>query len=141
MVIKGFLKGVAVTLFAIFQASCATQRPVLYPNDHLKKVGKSVSLHDIDECLHLAEEAGLKSGEGKKVAKQTASGAAAGAAIGAATGAVIGRPGRGAAMGAAGGGSGGFVHWLFHSNDVDPVMRRYVEACLIDKGYRPIGWH
>ncbi|MEE9395649.1 MAG: glycine zipper family protein [Methylococcales bacterium] len=137
----GFLKWAVVVLLVAFLASCSTKRPVLYPNVQLKKAGKTVYQGDIDECLRLAEDARLESGEGKKLATQTAGGAFAGAAIGAATGAITGRPGRGAAIGAASGGSGGFMRWLFQSNEVDPVMRRYVEECLREKGYRPIGWH
>jgi len=138
---EDFLKWGIIILLVACLASCSAKRPVLYPNVQLKKVGKSVSQGDIDACLQLAEAAGLESGEGKKLAMKTAGGALAGAVIGAATGAITGHPGRGAAIGAAGGGSGGFIHWLFQANEVDPVMRRYVEECLREKGYRPIGWH
>lgn len=121
-------------------SACGTKRPVLYPNDHLNRVGKQVAEKDIDDCIQLAADHGLKSNAGGKVAGQTAGGAAVGAATGAAVGAVLGSAGRGAAAGAAGGGAGGFIRGIFRSRDPDPVVRRFVEKCLHDKGYEPIGW-
>ena len=61
-------------------------------------------------------------------------------AVGAAVGAVTGRPGTGAAAGAAGGGVGGFFRGIFGSSEPDPVYKRYVETCLRERGYQPIGW-
>jgi hypothetical protein len=53
---------------------------------------------------------------------------------------VTGNLGRGAAAGAAGGAAGGMTRGLFESGEPDPVMKRFVERCLRDKGYEPIGW-
>ena len=127
---------IAITIFT----GCASQRPILYPNQQYKTSSEFVVKDDIDDCVALAEYVGLNTKSGEKIAGQTVIGAASGAAVGAATGAVAGRAGRGAAAGAAGGGSGGFMWGLFNSNEVDPLKKRFVEECLREKGYRIIGW-
>ena len=130
-----------VTLVAIFMAGgCAIKRPVLYPNDHLKEVGLDIAQGDIDYCIKQAKEYVGKQRPAEKVAKQTAFDAAVGAATGAAAGAVIGRAGVGAATGAAGGGALGCVLGIFGSREPDAVFKEFVEHCLRDKGYEPIGW-
>lgn len=90
--------------------------------------------------MRLAAEYGTKSDSGEKVAKGTAAGAAVGGAAGAAVGAVFGNAGRGAAAGAAGGAAGALTRGIIHSGQPDPVFRRFVEKCLREKGYEPIGW-
>jgi hypothetical protein len=113
---------------------------VLYPNPHLKQVGDEVARRDIDECIRYAKEGGVEGDKGAEVAKNTAGGAAVGGAVGAATGAVLGSLGRGAAAGAAGGAAGGLVKGIFDSGDPDPVFKNFVDRCLREKGYDPIGW-
>jgi hypothetical protein len=119
---------------------CAERRPVLYPNDHLRSVGSDAAAHDIDECLVLAHQSGHESKPGESVAKNTAGGAVAGAAVGTAVGAVLGNAGRGAGAGAAGGGTRGLLRGMRASRNPDPIERRYVEECLAERGYKPIGW-
>lgn len=121
-------------------AACASPRPVLYPNSHLENVGAEASQREINECVELAKAADLEKSRAGETAKKTGGGAVVGAAVGAAVGAVTGRPGTGAAAGAAGGGVGGFFRGLFGSRDPDPVYKRYVETCLRERGYEPIGW-
>ncbi|HVO84466.1 MAG TPA: hypothetical protein VMU60_08580 [Syntrophobacteria bacterium] len=127
--------------FMIAQTGCAHgERPVLYPNDHLKQVGQDQAQTDIDECMKLATEYGADSSAGGKVAKDTAGGAVIGGAVGAATGAVLGSVGRGLAAGAAGGAAGGLARGALASDQKDPVFRQFVDRCLREKGYEPIGW-
>jgi uncharacterized protein YcfJ len=127
--------------FMIVQAGCAhSERPVLYPNDHLKQVGNDQAQAEIDECMRLATEYGADSSSGGKVAKDTAGGAVIGGAVGAATGAVLGSAGRGLAAGAAGGAAGGLARGALTSDQKDPVFRQFVDRCLREKGYEPIGW-
>ncbi len=80
----------------------------------------------------------------RQVARSTATGAAAGAAVGAVGGAVSGgNAGRAAAVGAATGATGGFLASILHpfeSRGADPVFANFVERCLLDRGYEPIGW-
>ena len=124
----------------VIVASCTTKRPVLYPNAHLKTVGKEASERDIDECLRYAASEGLEKKTGKAVAAETAKGAVTGAAVGGAAGAVTGHPGRGAAAGGSGGGAAGLLRALFRADEPDQLEKRFVEECLREKGYRPIGW-
>jgi hypothetical protein len=121
-------------------AGCAAKRPVLYPNAHLNTVGNDVAQRDIDDCINFARNAGADSDKSADIAKNTVGGAAIGAAVGAATGAVFGNVGRGAAAGAAAGGAGGLTRSAINSNEPDPVFRNFVERCLREKGYDPIGW-
>ena len=130
----------AIFIIAMIFTGCASQRPVLYPNQLFKTSSEFVVQDDIDDCIALAEYAGLYTKSGEKIAGSTVLGAASGAAVGAATGAVTGHAGRGAATGAAGGGSGGFMWGLFNSKEVDPIKKRFIEQCLREKGYQIIGW-
>ena len=73
-------------------------------------------------------------------AKDTAVGGAFGAAVGAVGGAIVGSAGRGAAVGGATGATAGILRGLFKSSEPDPVYRSFVEKCLREKGYEPMGW-
>ena len=120
--------------------ACSQKRPVLYPNYQLQQVGNETAQTEIDDCVSFAKEYVASSNSSGKVAKSTAQGGAVGAAGGAATGAVLGSIGRGAAAGAAGGAAVGCLQGLFRSPEPDPVFRQFVERCLREKGYEPIGW-
>jgi len=119
---------------------CAAQRPVLYPNHHLTQVGQTQAEQDIDVCIQMARDYGAGNAAGSQVAKDTAGGAAVGGAAGAAAGAVTGNLGRGAAVGAAGAAAGAMTRSIIRADEPGPVFRRFVEKCLKDKGYEPIGW-
>ena len=135
---KIFLLGLSLGLFIFL--GCAQQRPVLYPNPYLKTLGQERAEADINECVRLATEQGAQGDTGEQVAKNTAEGGAIGGAAGAAVGAVFGSVGRGAAAGAAGGAAGALTAGLFRSSEPDPVFRGFVDRCLREKGYEPIGW-
>lgn len=134
----------AMTLLAasalLLVVGCATnQKPVLYPNTHLKNVGDATAQRDIHECIELAENSGVS-----KSSNQVLKGGAQGAAVGgaaAAVGTVIrgGSVGEGAAIGAAIGGTAGAVRGAFR-NDVNPTYKNFVQRCLHDRGYDVIGW-
>ena len=125
----------------LLAAGCSAKRPVLYPNDHFRDVGREAAQKDIDECFELAAQQGLTEGDGgEEAAKRATERSATGAAAGAASGAARGDPGRGAAAGAAGAGAGSFMSGLFKSDEPDPVLRRFVERCLREKGYEVVGW-
>jgi hypothetical protein len=130
----------AAALVLLVGAGCAPKRPVLYPNEHLRAVGAATAQADVDECLVLATEAGHARDAGTEVAKSTAGGAVAGAAVGTAVGAVLGNAGRGAGAGAAGGATRGLLRGGRAARNPDPIQRRYVEECLAERGYKPIGW-
>lgn len=130
---------IGILLF-LFSAGCATNHgPVLYPNEHLQDVGEAQAQRDIAECERLAETY-VKSDPGGEVAKSAAEGAVAGAIIGGAMGAVTGNLGRGAAIGAAGGGASGVIHGAVKGSQPAPVHMNFVDRCLRERGYEPIGW-
>jgi len=124
----------------VLLVGCAAERPVLYPNAHLNTVGAATAEQDINECIALAQGAGVGPNKAGQVAERTATAGAVGGAAGAAAGAVRGHAGRGAAMGAAGGAAGGLVSGMIKSRDLDSVTKRYVDVCLQERGYRVLGW-
>jgi len=142
---RSFLVGAALCS-AAFLSACSARRPVLYPNDQYNRVGKDVAEQDVAECMRKADayvESGVvEADSAKKVGTSTAVGAAGGAAVGAVGGAVGGNVGEGAAVGAATGATAGLLHGLFGvgSSGPDPVYANFVDRCLREKGYEPIGW-
>lgn len=131
----------AISFAIVFSClACAAKRPILAPNEHLREMGPEAAQRDVDECIRLAAEAGPEAARGKQIAGKTAGGAAVGAAAGAVAGAIYGSPGRGAAAGAAGGATAGLLRGVFRSSGLDAGQKRYVEDCLRQKGYQPIGW-
>jgi len=128
---------ISILLFSL--AACATQRPVLYPNSHLQTVGEVQAKQDIDECMRQAENYVKTRPEGE-IAASTAKGGVTGAVVGGAVGAVTGNLGRGLGAGAAGGAAWGFMRGLFKSAEPSPIQKEFVNRCLREKGYEPIGW-
>ena len=132
------IKKVLFVTLCLVLAGCSTKRPVLYPNDHLQKVGEAQAQKDIDECYRLAE-AYLKSNPDAKVVKDAAEAGVVGGAAGAAGGAVWGHAGKGAATGAAAV-AGGIMHGIFRASEPKPVYKDFVNHCLQEKGYDPMSW-
>ena len=131
----------AISFTIVFSClACAAKRPILAPNEHLQEMGPEAAQREVDECVRTAAEAGPGAARGKQMAGQTAGGAVVGAAAGAVAGAISGGPGLGAAAGAAGGATAGLLRGLFGSSELDAGQQRYVEDCLRQKGYNPIGW-
>ncbi|KPK18793.1 MAG: hypothetical protein AMJ67_08450 [Betaproteobacteria bacterium SG8_41] len=123
-------------------AGCATtQRPVLYPNAKLKRVGNEAAQWDVDDCMRMAEQYGVSPGGGEKVARGAGEGAAVGGATGAVAGAIGGRNvGEAAAAGAAIGGTAGAVRGAVRSDRPSQPYRGFVQRCLRERGYDVIGW-
>lgn len=126
---------------ALALAGCArTQKPVLYPNAHLKRVGQGQAQRDIEACRSLAAEH-VESTAGKEIAGGAAIGGAGGAAVGAVAGAVTGRgAGAGAAVGAATGATAGAVKGAARQARPSPVYKGFVNRCLRERGYDVVGW-
>ncbi len=133
------LKKLTILTLLFVLTACATQRPVLYPNSHLQLVGDEQAQEDINRCLRQAEQY-IKAHPEAKIAESTAKGGVAGAVVGGAVGAVTGNLGRGLGAGAAGGAAWGFMRGLFQSSEPSPVYKEFVNRCLREKGYEPIGW-
>lgn len=133
----------ALALCILTNAGCATQKPVLYPNDHYKQVGEEQAEKDIEDCQAQAEKAGATpdTGKGKQVAKDTAVSTGIGAAAGAVGGAIVGSAGYGAAIGAASGAVWGLFGSMFRSSGPSEAHKGYVIRCMKDKGYDPTGYN
>jgi hypothetical protein len=132
-----------VLIGGLVVAGCASAaRPVLYPNAHLSTVGQAQADADIAECRRMAEAAGASagSGQGEQAAHSGVVGGAIGGATGAAGGAVLGRPGTGAAVGAATGATAGVMRSLFKRSEPSQAYRGFVDRCLRERGYDPVGW-
>jgi hypothetical protein len=130
----------ACLALALVTAGCATQRPVLYPNAKLQRVGNEAAQRDIDDCIRLAEQYGVTPGRDERVARGAGGGAAVGGATGAVAGAIGGRnvldsAARGAAVGATAGAVGGAV-----TDRPREPYRGFVDRCLRERGYDVIGW-
>jgi hypothetical protein len=126
----------------VLLAGCSGPSPVLYPNSHYQAVGKSASERDIADCRQLADQAGADrgSGQGEAAAGGAVAGGAIGGAAGAAGGAIAGAAGTGAAIGAASGAAAGLVRSLFRSDGPSQAYRNFVDRCLRERGYEPVGW-
>ncbi len=131
-----------ILVVALAMAGCGSTKPVLYPNEHFKTVGSEAAERDIADCMTLAESSGANSSssDAGQAAATTAGGTAVGAASGAVGGAVVGAAGSGAAIGAASGATAGLLDWLFSKPKRSPVFENFVNKCLQDRGYQPIGW-
>jgi hypothetical protein len=129
-------------ILVVFVVGCAAPKPILYPNAHLQQVGEEGANRDIDECREMAKDAGAKPSQGKsgQVAGSTATGGAIGSAAGAVGGAVIGHPGPGAMVGAASGATVGFLRGLFRRSPPSNAYKQFVQRCLKERGYDPMGW-
>ena len=128
--------------FLILFGCGSSKSPVLYPNHHLKTVGRVVAQADIDDCMQQAHLSGANEGRGREVAKKTAKAGAVGAATGAVAGAISSSSnvGRGAAIGGASAATARLVSGTFEASNPTPIFMRFVEQCLRDKGYQTLGW-
>ena len=133
------MKKILYVSMLLCMVGCSAQKPVLYPNAHLSKVGHSQAQLDIDACCRQAD-AYVKSGAGSQIAKDAAVAGTVGGATGAAAGAVWGSAGKGSAAGAAAGVTAAATRGLFKAKEPSPVYKNFVNRCLQEKGYSTIGW-
>lgn len=122
--------------------ACSAPSPVLYPNEKLNEVGKAEADRDIEDCKQLAASGGANPASGRlaRSARNTAVGGAAGGATGAVGGAVLGSAGRGAAFGAATGATAGLMRSIFSRPQPSGAYKNFVDRCLRERGYDPVGW-
>lgn len=133
-------KAITTLLAVALLAGCASPRPVLYHNYRYNAVGEEQAQKDVDSCIKQAEDAGTDENRAAMLAKHTGTGAAIGAASGAVAGAIGGGLARGSLIGAAVGGTIAMTAGLFQAAAPSPIYMRFVEHCLIEKGYQPLGW-
>jgi uncharacterized protein YcfJ len=132
----------AVGLFLVVCVASCAPKPILYPNQHYKDVGQETAERDIEDCSRMAKDAGATASRRKtgQVAGSTVGGGAVGSAAGAVGGAVVGHPGRGAMVGAASGATAGFLRGLFRRSPPSQAYTQFVQRCLKERGYDPVGW-
>ncbi len=135
-------RAIMVGCLFVTLTACAGPKPILYPNEHLQAMGEEAAQQDIAECMEMAKAAGAtpQEGKGRHVAGSTAAGGAIGAASGAVGGAIVGAAGRGSAIGAAGGATAGLLRGLFTKRPPSRAFTAFVDRCLMDRGYDPVGW-
>lgn len=131
---------VSFAVVAALGAGCSSQRPALYPNDHLRQVSEAQAHADVDECIAIVKQQGIYEQDRKEQVRSVGRTAAVGAGTGAAVGALRGDAGRGAATGAVAGAAGGTMREILRSNRPDSVFKGYVNRCLADRGYDVVGW-
>lgn len=129
----------SLSLAAVLALGACAPKPVLYPNEKYKATPQDQVQSDIDGCRKQAKEF-VKTHKAEIVAAHTGAGAAFGALMGLISGAFTGDYGRAVAEGAALGGAGGAVGGGARAMTPDAVERRFVDICLSNKGYQPIGW-
>ncbi len=138
------LKGILISLILLLAAGpvCAESlRPVLYPNEHLKAMGAKRAQADIEECMRMAEEYGVNPEVDDEIAREAAQDAAVAAVAGATIAAILGGdPGEAAAVSAVGAGIASYSRGALERQRPGWVFRRFVERCLLEKGYETIGW-
>jgi len=140
--------GILGVVLAMTVAGCSPMRPSLYPNEQYNRVGQAGAEAAVDECMRRADEfvksGGQTEAKARDAASQTAKGAVFGGAVGAVGGAIGGNPGTGAATGAATGATAGLLNSLFggvfRERRPDPTYANFVDRCLREQGYDPIGW-
>ncbi len=132
----------SLVMLGVMLSACSAPKPILYPNAHYQQVGEAESERDIAECSEMAKDAGARPSQGKagQVAGRTAAGGAIGSAAGAVGGAIVGSPGRGAMVGAASGATAGFLRGLFRRSPPSEAYKQFVNRCLKERGYDPVGW-
>lgn len=132
---------VVVITVAVTGCSSSPKRPVLYPNQHLNRVGGHVSQQDINACMQLARTSGVNVTKDGEVGRKAVSGAAIGGTSSAAYGVFRdGDVGNRALAGAAAGAAAGAVRGGIQSTEQSPIFKNFVNKCLSDKGYSVIGW-
>lgn len=129
-------------IILLLVAGCAAPKPILYSNAHSQQVGKEVADRDIDECREMAKDAGATASQGK-------SGQVAGSTTAGGRDRICSRgsgwcggwsPGRGAMVGAASGATAGFLRGLFRRSPPSNTYKQFVQRCLKERGYDPVGW-
>ena len=123
------------------QPALAAPQPDFYPNAHYKKAGPEKTRAAVQSCQADAQSHLAATAEKHGMLRDTTRGAARGAAKGALAGAIFDdKAGRGAGAGAALGGLSAAGKSVREEREGSPEYRKFMEACLEDKGYKVIGW-
>ena len=110
------VKVFSIGLIFLGLSACSSTGPVLYPNDHLRAVGKEASERDVEACRQLAESAGAREGSGAM--GQVATSTAVGAVLGLLRG----------------------IIYTARPAQPNQAYTNFVYRCLQEKGYEVTGW-
>ena len=130
----------SLATLVIAGCSSAPSQPILYPNNTYVSAGKAQVDVDIEQCMQMATNQGVKTTADGKIIEQSASAAAVGGASAGAWGIVRGDFGERLLAGAAAGAAGGAVNGMINSNRTNPVFKNFTQHCLRNKGYEVVGW-
>lgn len=92
-------------------------RPVLYPNEHLRRVGNTAADQDIDDCMRQAEQSRPAINASAEQASEV------GTSVSTANSPFNGVPG------------------LLGKTELSSPQKAFVNKCLRDKGYDPVAWN
>ena len=125
---------ICISTVLLFLTACSTCKPVLYSNNHYKKVGTKQAERDIQVAIKMAKAQGLDNASASnqalaKSASRNAASAGVTAAIGSAS-----------VAGAAGSGLSFLIDWMFINKVPKPLFKKHVELTLRQQGYQVIGW-
>jgi hypothetical protein len=134
------IKILSVLLCLLLVSACAAKRPVLYPNNQLKEIGQNKANQEIDGCISMANEYQAGGSRSAEIAKDAGKAGIVGAATGAVIGVLTGDFGRAVAIGGAGAATATAGMGVMRSDEPDQVFRQFVDQCLREKGYQPVGW-
>ena len=137
---RKWIFAVCLTVVTQLLIGCGAKRPVLYPNDHLKQAGQEQAHKDIEDCVRLANDYKAGGNKAKEVATDTAKAGFVAAATGAVIGALTGNVGQATAIGAAGAATATMGSGIVRSGEPDAIFMQFVDQCLREKGYQPLGW-
>ena len=133
---------VALLSLTLILSGCASSQkePVVYPNIHMQRVGKVQAQRDIDKCMALATDYGVRVNKDGEIGKKATTGAALGGIGAGVWGLFRGDAGERALAGAAAGAATGVVKGGIESTELNPTFKQFVQRCLRDRGYEVIGW-
>lgn len=118
----------------LFLTACSSCKPVLYSNNHYKRVGRKQAEKDIQAAVKMAKAQGLddSSTSNRNLAK-SASRSAASTGVSTALGTA-------SVAGATGSGLSFLIDWMFSSKAPKPLFKKHVELTLRQQGYQILGW-
>lgn len=118
----------------LFLTACSSCKPVLYSNNHYKRVGRKQAEKDIHTAIKMAKAQGLDdSSSSNKTLAKSASRSAASTGVSTALGTA-------SVAGATGSGLSFLIDWMFSSKAPKPLFKKHVELTLRQQGYQILGW-
>ena len=114
----------------------------MYPNAKATAAGQAQMRRDVEDCMALARQYGVRETRQENIARDTATGALLGGVAAGTWGLVRGDAAERAAAGAAAGAATAATRGVIRSseNRPNPTFQGFVQRCLRERGYEVIGW-